>query len=138
MRLILDASTALAAVLPDEDSGFARAAVAAALRDGLVVPTLWLYEIQNGLATALRRQRIDAASADEALEALRGLAPEIEPPQGTGREFRLAKQQSLTAYDAAYLAVALNSGAMLASNDRALRQAAERVGVPMFEPAELP
>ena len=47
MRLILDASTALAAVLPDEDSGFARAAVAAALRDGLVVPTLWLYEIQS-------------------------------------------------------------------------------------------
>jgi hypothetical protein len=55
MRWILDASTALAAVLPDEDSTFARAAVAAAICDGLVVPTLWQYEFQNGHATALRR-----------------------------------------------------------------------------------
>jgi predicted nucleic acid-binding protein len=132
MRLILDASTALAAVLPDEDSLFARAAVAAALRDGLVVPTLWLYEIQNGLATALRRKRIDIASAHEALEALAGLTPEIAPPQGLGRELRLAQTHALTAYDAAYLAVALNTGAILATNDDQLRLAAERVGVATF------
>ena len=135
MRLILDASTALASVLPDEDSTFARAAVAAAVRDGLVVPTLWLYEIQNGLATAVRRQRIDSASAHEALEALRGLAPEIEAPQGFGRELRLAQAHALTAYDAAYLAVALNTGAILASNDDQLRDAAKSIGVQMFEPA---
>jgi predicted nucleic acid-binding protein len=135
MRLILDASTALAAVLPDEDSTFARAAVAAAISDGLVVPTLWLYEIQNGLATALRRNRIDSASAHEALEAIRGLAPDIEPPQGLGRELRLAQTHALTAYDAAYLAVAVNTGAILASNDDQLRRAAESVGVALFEPS---
>jgi predicted nucleic acid-binding protein len=134
MKLILDASTALAAVLPDEDSPYARAAVGAALRDGLVVPTLWFYEIQNGLATALRRQRLDDESAHEALAALRGLAPEIEPPHGLGRELRLALQQTLTAYDAAYLAVALNTGAILASNDGALREAAHRLDVPIFQP----
>jgi predicted nucleic acid-binding protein len=137
MRLILDASTALAAVLPDEDSVFARAAVAAALRDGLVVPTLWLYEVQNGLATAVRRKRIDGASAHDALEALQGLAPEVEAPQGFGRELRLARTHDLTAYDAAYLAVALNTGAMLASSDAQLRRAAERAGVPMFEAADV-
>jgi predicted nucleic acid-binding protein len=135
MRLVLDASTALAAVLPDEDSTFARAAAAAALRDGLVVPTLWLYEIQNGLATALRRQRIDSTSAHAALEALQGLAPDIEAPQGLGRELRLAQSHALTAYDAAYLAVALNTGAILASNDSALRHAAERAGIRLFAPA---
>lgn len=133
--LILDASTALAAVLPDEDSLFARAAVAVAVRDGLVVPTLWLYEIQNGLATALRRRRIDSASAHEALKALQGLAPEIQPPQGFGRELSLAQTHALTAYDAAYLAVALNTGARLASNDDQLRRAAERIGVPLLGPA---
>jgi predicted nucleic acid-binding protein len=135
MRLILDASTALAAVLPDEHSTFARAAVGAAVDDGLVVPTLWLYEIQNGLATALRRRRIDRASAHEALEALQGLAPEIQSPQGLGRELRLAQTHALTTYDAAYLAVALNTGAILASNDAELRRAAESVGVRLFGPA---
>ncbi len=132
MRLILDASTALAAVLPDEDSVYARAAVLAAIHDGLVVPTLWLYEIQNGLATSVRRQRIDRASAHEALEALRGLAPDVESPQGIGRELRLAHTHGLTAYDAAYLAVALDTGAILASNDDALRRAAVSVGVQVF------
>jgi predicted nucleic acid-binding protein len=135
MRLILDASTALAAVLPDEDSTFARAAVGAAVNDGVVVPTLWLYEIQNGLATAVRRQRIDHTLAYEALEALQGLAPELQSPQGLGRELRLAQTHALTAYDAAYLAVALNTGAILASNDKQLRSAAESVGIPLFEPA---
>jgi predicted nucleic acid-binding protein len=136
MKVILDASTALAAVLPDEDSTFARAAVGAALRDGLVVPTLWFYEIQNGLVSAIRRKRIDDESAHEALDALRGLAPDVEPPQGLGRELRLATRHTLTAYDAAYLAVALNTGAILASNDGALREAAEHLGVPMFQPAQ--
>ena len=132
MGLILDASTALAAVLPDEDSNFARAAVRVAIREGLVVPTLWFYEIQNGLATALRRRRLDIGAANDALEALRGLAPEIAHPHGLGRELQLAQTRALTAYDAAYLAVALDTGAILASNDAQLRSAAESMGVGLF------
>jgi predicted nucleic acid-binding protein len=129
---MLDASTALAAVLPDEQSAFARAAVSDALEDGLVVPTLWMYEVQNGLALALRRHRIDAASATEALDALRGLRAEFAAPQGLGQEFRLAQIHAVTAYDAAYLAVALSTGATLATNDERLRRAAETLGVALF------
>jgi len=55
VRIVLDASTTLAAVLPDEDSEFARAAISAAVHGDLVVPALWPYEIQNVLATAVRR-----------------------------------------------------------------------------------
>jgi len=132
VSIVLDASTALAAVLPDEESGFARAATAVAVHDGLVVPALWPYEIQNGLAMALRRNRIDAESLSDALGALRGLGAELEAPQGLGHELRLAQAHGLTAYDAAYLAVALNTGATLATNHRRLRRAAERVGVALF------
>ncbi len=132
MSLVLDASTALAAVLPDEDSAFARAAVAAALDASLVVPALWMYEVQNGLATALRRDRIEAVSANEALDALRALRVELKAPQGLGQEFRLAQAHALTAYDAAYLAVALGTGATLATNDERLRRVAEKLGVALF------
>ncbi len=130
--MVLDASTALAAVLPDEESGFARAATAVAARDGLVVPALWPYEIQNALAMAFHRNRMDAESVSDALEALRGLGAELEAPQGLGHELRLAQAPGLTAYDAAYLAVALNTGATLATNDQRLRRAAETVGVALF------
>jgi predicted nucleic acid-binding protein len=137
MSMILDASTALAAILPDENSGFARAAVAAALRDGLVVPALWPYEVQNGLVMAMRRNRIDSDSVDDALAALRDLAAEVEAPQGLGQELRLAQAHGLSAFDAAYLAVARNTGATLATNDARLRRAAEIVGIAVFtEPNE--
>lgn len=132
MSVVLDASTALAAVLPDEGSVFARAAVAAALGEGLIVPALWMYEIQNGLAMALRRNRIDAHSASEALDALRSLRAELMAPHGLGQEFRLAHAHAITAYDAAYLAVALGAGATLATNDERLRRVAENVGVALF------
>jgi predicted nucleic acid-binding protein len=132
VSFVIDASTALAAVLPDEDSAFARAAVAAALDDALVVPTLWMYEVQNGLAMALRRDRIDLTSANDALDALRALRAELIAPQGLGQEFRLGNAHALTAYDAAYLAVALGAGARLATNDMRLRSVAEKLGVALF------
>jgi predicted nucleic acid-binding protein len=132
VSFVIDASTALAAVLPDEDSAFARAAVAAALDDDLVVPALWMYEIQNGLIMAVRRNRIDIASANDALAALRALRAELKAPQGLGQEFRLGRAHALTAYDAAYLAVALGMGARLATNDKRLRGVAENLGVALF------
>ncbi len=132
MSFVIDASTALAAVLPDEDSLFARAAIAAALADNILVPALWIYEVQNGLALALRRDRIDAGSANEALDALRGLRADVQATQGFGQEFRLAHAHSLTAYDAAYLAVALATGACLATSDKRLRHIAEKLGLAVF------
>jgi predicted nucleic acid-binding protein len=132
VSIVLDASTALAAVLPDEGSAFARAAVAAALQEGLVVPTLWFYEIQNGLTMALRRGRIDAEAIDAALDALRALPALPETPQGLGQELRLALARNVTAYDAAYLAVAVRTGAKLATNDRVLQKAAQTIGIALF------
>ena len=132
MRIVLDASTTLAAVLPDEDSEFARAAISAAVYGDLVVPALWPCEIQNGLATAVRRKRIKAGSLDEILETLRALEAELEAPHGLGQELRLAQDHGLSAYDAAYLAVALNSGAALATNDLHLRRAGRAAGVALF------
>jgi predicted nucleic acid-binding protein len=134
MRVVLDASTTLAAVLPDEHSSFARAAVAAAIDDGLVVPALWVYEVQNGLVMALRRKRLDSTSAEEVLDALRVLQPELEPPRAVGDEYRLAVAHALTSYDAAYLVVAIGKGARIATNDGRLREAAEKIGVPLFAP----
>jgi predicted nucleic acid-binding protein len=132
VSLVVDASTALSAVLPDEGSSFGRAALSQALSDSLVMPALWLYEVQNVLAMAIRRERIDELTAYGALDQLRSLRVACIMPQALGHEFRIAKAQGLTAYDAAYLTVALATGAQLATNDERLRRAAERVGVALF------
>ena len=134
MRVVLDASVALAAVLPDEDSTFARSALAMAANDGLVVPALWAYEIQNGLVTAIRRDRIDEPSAMEALRAIGLLGAEVDCPREYGREAEIALRHGLTAYDAAYLVVALKTGAHLATTDATMQRAAKAAGVSLFVP----
>jgi len=138
VRITLDASTTLAAILPDEDSHFAEAAMSVAVRQGLVVPARWPYEIQNGLAMAVRRSRIEPGTLRDVLDVLRALQANLEPPQGLGQELRLAQAHELTAYDAAYLAVALSAETTLATNGQRLRRAAEAVGVALFKPGRKP
>lgn len=130
--IVLDASTALAAVLPDEDWKFARAAAATALTDGLIVPGLWQYEVQNGLVLARRRKRIDAREQHDALRVLRGFEADVRTPHGLGLELSLAERYALTTYDAAYLAVAIEAHAVLATSDRRLQAAADAAGVKLF------
>ncbi|TVR35923.1 MAG: PIN domain-containing protein [Spirochaetaceae bacterium] len=123
-RIILDCSAAVALVLPDEKS----AAVTQWL-DGLpqdaeiAVPALWWYESTNVLLTAVRRGVMSAAEAREALSALR-LLPRVthEPPGPTtaAHLFHLGIGHTLTAYDAAYIALAELSGGTLLTLDRRL------------------
>ena len=138
MAIVLDASTALAAVLPDEDSAYAEAAVAAGLKEGIVVPALWPYEVQNGLVVALRRKRLDAESLGQALGVLRAFAPTIRGAEGLGVELRVAQEYVLSAYDAAYLAVAIAVDGKLATTDEKLQTAAASGGVKVFMPARSP
>jgi predicted nucleic acid-binding protein len=135
MAIVLDASAALGAVLPDEQSAFCEDAVSAGLKEGLVAPALWSYEVQNGLLVALRRKRIDAESLSEALEALRSFLPTLRSAEGLGVELRLAQDHASSAYDAAYLATALSVDGRLATTDAKLRAAAASAGVKLFAPS---
>jgi predicted nucleic acid-binding protein len=132
MAIVLDASAALAAVLPDEDSAFCEAAVVAGLKEGIVAPALWPYEVQNGLLVALRRKRLDAESLGQALEALRSFAPSLKAAEGLGVELRVAQEHALSGYDAAYVAVAIAINGKLATTDEKLRAAAASAGVKLF------
>lgn len=134
MTIVLDASAALAAVLPDEESAYCEAAVAAGLKEGMVAPALWPYEVQNGLVAALRRKRLDAESLGQALEALRTFAPALRAAEGLGVELSVAHEHAVSAYDAAYLAVAIAIGGRLATTDKRLRAAAALAGVKLFMP----
>jgi predicted nucleic acid-binding protein len=54
-------------------------------------------------------------------------------PSSFDSVFGLAELHGLTVYDAAYLELALREGAPLASLDAALRNAASKAGVVLFE-----
>ena len=133
MRIVLAASVALAAVLPDERSGYARAAMEIAITGELIVPAFWMYEVQSGLLMAMRRDRIDSPIVRDALAALDAVAADVRTPRRLGRDLELAQAYGLTVYDASYIGVALDSGTQLASVDKTLLRAARAARVSIFD-----
>jgi predicted nucleic acid-binding protein len=132
--LVLDASVALAWAFEDEAEGYADATLEALSDVGALVPDLWGYEVVNALVVGERRERIMPAESARFVTLLRSLPIEVEalPFGGLSELASLAREYRLTAYDAAYLGVAIRRGIPLATQDRALREAARRSGVVVF------
>ena len=133
MEWVLDSSMALAWVLPDEGSTRAEKFLAQLSPEGVLwVPALWWYEIANALTMAQRRQRLVEADSIRAVE-LYGMLPiqtDTDLSQDAVWRFQaLARQYSLSAYDAAYLELAQRKGAGLATLDRRLITAARKAGI---------
>jgi predicted nucleic acid-binding protein len=128
VTLVIDASVALALVLPDEQSDWAADVVSLVARTGGRAPMLWEYEVVSGLRNAERRQRISAEDVDDALTLLSRLPIRLEQPSAQSL-LRLSRDHALTAYDAAYLSVAVRHGLPVATRDHALATAAQAEGV---------
>ena len=134
---VVDASMALAWVLPSQASSAAEALLKSVEAGAeIVVPTLWFLEVANGLLVAERRKTIAAPERRLALERLSALALTIDEANARdafGRTSALAEQYGLSVYDAAYLELAIRRNLPLGTRDRALHSAAERSGVPRFD-----
>ncbi len=130
MPFVLDASAALEAAFDDE-SGVVGAAVADRLAsDSAYVPSLWFSELVHALLQAVRRGRLSLESARAMLAAIVDCSITAVPDHLETRALlEIAHQTGLSAYDASYLLLAVDMGLELATCDRQLRAAAERVGV---------
>ena len=128
MTLVIDASVALALVIPDEQSEWAEEVMSVVARTSARAPMLWEFEVASGLRNAERRGRISADDADDALTLLSRLPIRLEQPSAQSL-LRLSRDHALTAYDAAYLAVAVRHGLPVATRDHALATAAQVEGV---------
>lgn len=136
MPFVIDASVALAWHFRDESSEYADR-VQERLRDGgVAAPSIWPLEVANALLVAERRGRLSPAEASHVAELILEVPVSIhEAPAelALGPVLDLGRAQGLTAYDAAYLDLAMREGLPLATQDEALRAAARRVGVPLVD-----
>lgn len=95
-----------------------------------MVPSLWRLELANGLVMAERRQRLTEADSARFLCLLESLPIEVVPDyHDVASMVTLARAHGLTAYDAAYLEIALRTGLPLATLDGQLNRAAKAAGV---------
>lgn len=129
---VIDASVALAWCFADETSEVADLVLDRLTGEEAVAPAIWALEVANGMRTAERRGRLDAAELPRIRELLGGLPVRIEVvelEQALGEVLEIARSLDLTAYDAAYLALASRRGLPLATSDDRLRQACGRAGI---------
>ena|ERR1700761_7113963 len=133
--LVVDASNVLAWGLPDESSSYAVTVLAAVEHGIMHVPDLWAYEVANGLVIAARRQRITQADINTFTVAISRLRLRVWHPDildvlrdGTAS----ATRRGLTAYDGAYVDLALLMGVPLATLDGHMREAAADAGAAIF------
>ena len=99
---VLDASVTIAFGLAVENSLYAEKVLESLEHGMAMVPLIWGLEVGNVLLKAERLQRITRADSQ------------------------------LSTYDAAYLHLAMRSGLPLATEDRALLEAAKRCGVGLY------
>jgi predicted nucleic acid-binding protein len=136
MSLVVDASITLAWCFRDEQNAYAHRMFRRLEDESAVVPGVWLLEIANGLVIAERRGRLSRAEVAEVRGVLEDLPitwQELTLDVALGPVVDLARAQGLSAYDAAYLELAMREGVPLATQDEALRAAAQRVGVPLVD-----
>jgi predicted nucleic acid-binding protein len=136
VSFVIDASVALAWCFADEASPIADAALDRLNKEEALVPSLWPLEVANGLRTAERRGRLDLADLARIRELLISLPIQVEAidlDAALGEVSDLARNLDLTAYDAAYLALAARRGLVLATIDERLQRACSSAGVKLVE-----
>jgi predicted nucleic acid-binding protein len=138
MSFVVDNSIALAWCFEDEQTADIMAVLDRVAEAGAFAPQLWPFEALNGLLTAERRGRIDAAVRRRLASFLSELPISIDDETASrlwSAISPLAEAHRLTAYDAAYLELAQRLGLPLATTDKQLIAAAQAAGTSLLLPA---
>jgi len=132
--IVIDTSVAMSWLFPDERDFGARLAQ---MRDMPgIAPAVLPFEMCNALQMAVRRGRLIIDDALGAIDLFYELGIEIEPPPGDAAAKRitaLCNAHEITAYDAAYVELAMRRGAPLATYDERMRAAAAKAGVTILK-----
>lgn len=133
--LVLDSSIAIAWCFPDEKDDYSQSVLDALATMQAVVPYLWHLEVANTLLVGERRKRSTQANTATWMGFLSGLPITVDPDTKShafGDITNLGRSQNLSAYDAAYLELAIRRSLPLATLDDKLKAAALAVGVSLY------
>ncbi len=132
MPFIVDASVAAGWFLPDERTDATDLLAFQLEGEDALAPDLFWHETRSLLITAFRRNRISEATVYMSLNRLATIPLRSAGASDAAAVMRLAIKHGLSAYDAAYLDLALVERMPLATFDVRLRRAAEAEGVPVL------
>lgn len=135
MSVVLDASVALAWCFPGEASDYADGVLVALEGQAILVPAVWGLEVANAVLAGERAKRLRQPEIRRFTTFLDNLSlvQDVQPVgDNVSKILPLARQYSLSAYDAAYLELSIRHSAPLATLDGKLQRAAQKAGVMIF------
>ena len=138
MSFVLDASVALLWLAPDTHPAgvdYASATLLALKETQALVPSLMALEAANVVAKLESKGILTPADSQRFIALLGRLNIVTDPATAAhalGDTLHLARRYKLSAYDAAYLELALRTGLPLATLDAGLAKAAAAAGVAIF------
>lgn len=139
MNFVLDASVALLWLAPATNpagAAYAAAALTALKQSQAVAPSLLALELANVVAKLESKGLVTEAASQRYIALLGRLNVSIDPStadHALGATLNLARRYKLSAYDAAYLELALRTGLPLATLDANLAKAATNSGGSLFQ-----
>lgn len=131
-RFVLDCSVVMAWCFEDEADEYADSVLYLLEATEAVVPYIWTLEVANVLLVGERKRRLTKADTVRFIKLLRELPIVVDqetPDYVFSEVLSIGRQYGLSAYDVAYLELAMREGTALATRDNGLRQAAQQCGV---------
>ena len=130
MAFVLDNSVVSGWYLENQANAYTDAVAQRLRAEPAHAPAVWELELTNVLRTACVRQRLDAQRAQAVLSHIGALPITVDrQPVLRSEILSLSLRFGLSAYDAAYLELALRLQCPVATLDQALREAAWAAGV---------
>ena len=131
MRAVIDASVIFSWFLPDEAGAKYEKVLDRLDEIKIHVPSIFEHEFMNILLNAEKNKRLDNATALKILGTVGDYPITIEPSTAVFMEkirvFKMAREHQLTAYDAAYLELAVRLEAPLITYDKQMIQVAKKL-----------
>ena len=133
--IVLDASVAASWLLAERPLPIGLEFFSSNRDMAITVPSHWPLEISNTLRTQLRAGRISIADFHAVMDRFDLLMINVQPSMELdeiGPLAQFAVTHELTTYDAAYVQLALQQQASLATLDRAMRRVAAMLNIPLL------
>lgn len=138
MNFVLDASVALLWLVPGTNPAgvdYADATLKALKESQALVPSLFALETANVITKVESRGIVTEADSQRfitLLGQLNILTDQATAAHALGDTLNIARRYKLSAYDAAYLELALRTGQPLATLDAELAKSATSAGIPIL------
>jgi len=131
LSYVVDASIVVAWFIPGEPWTVKARKLRDEYAEGLVrlyAPNILVYELNNSLWKAVRRNLIDFKVASSCIEVFSKIAPELLPLSldEQHKALKIAVDESITFYDSAYIVITQATGSTLVSADLDLASVARK------------